>query len=79
MKRVFTFVATAITFLGLWADPVTKESARESAKLFLQNRGVEMSEESSVHRATRKGASEKDNSYYYIFTAVNKRGRTVEA
>ena len=77
MKRVFTFVAAAITFLALWADPVTKESARESAKLFLQNRGVEMSEESSVHRAPRKGASEKDNSYYYIFNAGNDQGYVI--
>lgn len=77
MKRVLTLVVAACTCLCLWADPVTKETARESAKTFLLNRGIEMKTESLVHRAPRKGVAEKDNSYYYIFNVGNDQGYVI--
>lgn len=77
MKRELTLLTLALACLQAWADPVGREAARESARLFLEGKGVEMKTQAPVHRAPRKGAAEKENSYYYVFNAGNDQGFVV--
>ena len=77
MKRQLTLVALMLACLSMWADPVGREAARETAKQFLQKRGVEMTAQQPAHRAPRKGKTEKENSYYYVFNAGNDQGYVI--
>ena len=63
--------------LSMWADPVGREVARETARLFLQGKGVEMKTQAPAHRAPRKGKTERDNSYYYVFNAGDGQGYVI--
>lgn len=67
----------ALACLSLWADPVDREAARETARLFLQEKGVDMTTTAPAHRAPRKKAAGKDDSYYYVFNAGNDKGYVI--
>ena len=77
MKRQLTLVALMLACLSMWADPVGREAAKQTAKQFLQKRGVEMTAQQPAHRAPRKGKTEKENSYYYVFNAGNDQGYVI--
>ena len=74
MKRQLTLVALMLACLSMWADPVGREAAKQTAKQFLQKRGVEMTAQQPAHRAPRKGKTEKENSYYYVFNPNRSLG-----
>ncbi len=77
MKREFTLLALTFVWTALLAEPVGKESARETARLFLQEKGVTMQTSTPTHRVARKKAAEKNNSYYYVFNAGNDKGYVI--
>lgn len=77
MKKELTLLALALACLPLWADPVGREAARETARLFLENKGIDMKTQAPAHRAPRKGAAEQDDSYYYVFNAGNDQGYVI--
>ncbi|HBC28722.1 MAG TPA: hypothetical protein DC006_03440 [Prevotellaceae bacterium] len=77
MKRKLTLLALALASLPLWADPVGREAARETARLFLENKGIDMKTQAPAHRAPRKGAEGRDNSYYYVFNAGDDQGYVI--
>ena len=77
MKRTLTLATLALACLSLWADPVGRENAREAARLFLENKGVNMKTQEPAHRAPRKGTAGRDESYYYVFDAGDDQGFVV--
>lgn len=77
MRRQLTLSVMMLACLSMWADPVGREAARETARLFLQGKGVEMKTQAPAHRAPRKGKTERDNSYYYVFNAGDGQGYVI--
>lgn len=77
MKRELTLATLALACLSLWAYPVDREAAREAARLFLQDKGVDMTTNAPAHRAPRKQAAAKGDSYYYVFNAGGNNGYVI--
>ena len=75
-KTILTSLALLFT-LGVTANPISRQQARQQAAQFVTERGKVLAEQSFHRAAKRAAATEQENDYYYVFNTENNRGYVI--
>ncbi len=74
MKKLLAFFSVIVMSASAMAGPVTRQQAQTVAQQFMAKKGRMLSIHRPVYRAPRRGVTNEDQSYYYVFNAEGGQG-----
>lgn len=78
MRKILFVSAILMASLSLWAEPVSRVEALNTARAFLMEKGKSMLQTSEPYRAPRRGAiDESEAASYYVFNLGAEQGYVI--